>query len=66
MGRMKIAKRISAFFLFFEKKGKRMSRVAEATVRGKWGAQSLNIPCKILEKGPMSWSVMGSMIGWPL
>src|SRR4030042_6687436 len=43
-GRMKRARRIMAFFWFFEKKGRRMNKIAEAIMRGAWGTQSLKTP----------------------
>ena len=44
MGRTKTAKRMRAFIFFFEKNGKRMSKMTEIIVRGAWGTQSCNIP----------------------
>jgi hypothetical protein len=41
---MKTVKRMRAFLLFFEKNGNRMRRITEVMVRGRWGAQSWNIP----------------------
>jgi hypothetical protein len=40
MGRMKTVKRIVAFFLYFEKMGKRINRVTEVIIKGAWGTQS--------------------------
>ena len=47
MGRMKTVRRTIEFFLFFEKKGKRINRSAETIIKGVWGTQSCNIPERI-------------------
>ena len=52
IGRMKRAKRTKAFFGFLEKRGKRMSRIAEAVISGAWGTQSLKTPWMMVQRGP--------------
>jgi hypothetical protein len=50
IGRTKVVKRTIAFFLCFEKIGKRIRRITEVIIRGKWGTQSCNIPYMIPTK----------------
>ncbi len=44
-----------ALLLFFEKKGKRIRKMIEMTIKGKCGTQSFKIPYTIAEKEPRSW-----------
>jgi len=44
MGETKTAKRTKAFLLSFEKKGKKIKRMMDITINGRWGIQSWNIP----------------------
>jgi hypothetical protein len=55
-----------AFFLDLEKKGKSMSRIIEADIKGAWGTQSWNIPYIIYKKEPVPSVWVGSMVGCPL
>jgi hypothetical protein len=46
---MKIETSTKEFLLFFEKKMERMNRIAEVTIKGVLGDQSLKIPCRIFQ-----------------
>jgi 5S rRNA maturation endonuclease (ribonuclease M5) len=51
---MKMAKRRRAFLLFFDKKGKRIRRMMEVTIKGTWGIQSWNTQYIIFQGGPVT------------
>jgi hypothetical protein len=53
-GKTRISNKRTAFLLFFERIGNSVRRMAEIVVKGKKGAQSLNIFDMILHKGPIS------------
>jgi hypothetical protein len=50
---MKRARRIKAFFLFFEKKGNKTKSVAEESIKGACGTQSWMSRYKMVRKEPV-------------
>jgi hypothetical protein len=61
MGRMKRAKRIRAFFLWFEKKGNKINSVADEIIKGAYGTQSWRSRYKMVRKEPVPSMWKGSM-----
>ena len=53
-GKIRMANKIQALFLFFEKIGNRMSKETEIIVKGAKGTQSFNILDRMLQNEPNS------------